>query len=429
LSAPAFTGSVLAYDAENRLSTAPGVQYAYDSQNKRVWAGTLDSHGNLTTQTAYFFGADGPRMGTYTVSIGAGNLYLADPPARLEVYFAGKRVAITNASGMTSWFQQDRLGSNTAGNYYPWGEDRGTPAANDQVKFATYTRDSATLLDYADNRYYTNAYGRFMTPDPYKNSGRLDDPQSWNRYAYTGGDPVNRTDARGTDWNDCGDGWETDASLSGPCGGSFTAQGPYGTITIDIGAIITGTLETAGLNTNDSVCYGDNYGLAFGSGGGSPYSPPGYNCNFMQVAQRARPSYLRIVDDCYVAGSIAAGHAQRNITYQLVNDQGRDMTAAIVTEHLTGNMPISGPTSSGEPGGLFEDTQSNLLGARIQNVFQTFTVTSYNYFPAFLNQSVFVRGFGGDYGTLSIVKTPTAVYINGNSGLNAQGQPNELCAK
>ncbi len=38
-----------------------------------------------------------------------------------------------------------------------------------------------------------------MTPDPYTNSGRLTDPQSWNRYAYTRGDPVNRYDPNGMD--------------------------------------------------------------------------------------------------------------------------------------------------------------------------------------------------------------------------------------
>jgi len=200
-------------------------------------------------------------------------------------------------------------------------------------------------------------------------------------------------------------------------------------IYINIAGIVTGALESAGLNANDSVCIGDNYGLAYGSGGGTPYSPPGYNCGFLSVVQRAQPAYLRVVDDCYVAGSIAAGHAERDITYQLVNNQGQDMTAAIVTEHLTGDMPISGATSSGYPGGTFEDTQSILLGKSVQNVSQTFTVSSYNYFPPFVNQSVFVRGFGGDYGTLSIMKTPTAVYINGNSGLNSKGQPNEICGK
>ena len=61
--------------------------------------------------------------------------------------------------------------------------------------------DSATLMDYADQRYYFNVNGRLMTPDPYAKSARLTDPQSWNRYAYTRGDPVNRFDPGGTD--DC----------------------------------------------------------------------------------------------------------------------------------------------------------------------------------------------------------------------------------
>jgi len=52
-----------------------------------------------------------------------------------------------------------------------------------------------------NNRYYSNAYGRFMTPDPYQGasggSGDPDNPQSWNRYAYTVGDPVNWVDPSG----------------------------------------------------------------------------------------------------------------------------------------------------------------------------------------------------------------------------------------
>src|SRR5690348_1839749 len=60
---------------------------------------------------------------------------------------------------------QDRLGS--IGKYYPYGEERNYSALpNDQVKFATYTRDGVSGLDYADQRYYTSQLGRFMTPDP-----------------------------------------------------------------------------------------------------------------------------------------------------------------------------------------------------------------------------------------------------------------------
>ena len=36
-----------------------------------------------------------------------------------------------------------------------------------------------------------------MTPDPYSDSADSSDPQSWNRYAYTSGDPVNANDPEG----------------------------------------------------------------------------------------------------------------------------------------------------------------------------------------------------------------------------------------
>jgi RHS repeat-associated protein len=51
-------------------------------------------------------------------------------------------------------------------------------------------------LDYADQRYYVS--GRFLNPDPYVASAGPGDPGSWNPYAYTRGDPINRTDPRGT---------------------------------------------------------------------------------------------------------------------------------------------------------------------------------------------------------------------------------------
>jgi hypothetical protein len=45
--------------------------------------------------------------------------------------------------------------------------------------------------------------GRFMSPDPYKASAGPKDPGSWNRYAYTRGDPVNRGDPSGLSDADC----------------------------------------------------------------------------------------------------------------------------------------------------------------------------------------------------------------------------------
>ena len=53
-----------------------------------------------------------------------------------------------------------------------------------------------------DQRYYASTYGRFNTADQSTSSAGPSDPVSWNRYSYTGGDPVNRRDPHGTDWCD-----------------------------------------------------------------------------------------------------------------------------------------------------------------------------------------------------------------------------------
>src|SRR2546423_5485134 len=80
-----------------------------------------------------------------------------------------------------------------------YGEELGTSTANHQVKFATYTRDGSTGLDYADQRYYTNLIGMFLTPDPSAASAKRDNPGRWNRYSYVGGDPTNSNDPSGLD--------------------------------------------------------------------------------------------------------------------------------------------------------------------------------------------------------------------------------------
>jgi len=53
-----------------------------------------------------------------------------------------------------------------------------------------------------DQRYYASSYGRFNTADPYRASGGPASPASWNRYAYTRGDPINRIDRRGLEDTD-----------------------------------------------------------------------------------------------------------------------------------------------------------------------------------------------------------------------------------
>jgi len=177
-------GASLAYDAENRLiSAGPATPYAYDGQNKRIWTCTVDPNSGCHSEIYYFYSPQGKLMAQFTPEYQAGTLVFQNGATR--AYFGGRLLG-----------SEDRLGSR--GKYYPYGEDRSSPPpTNDQVKFVTYTRDSATGMDYADQRYYASTYGRFMSPDPYMASGGPTDPSSWNRYAYTRGDPVNRFDPSG----------------------------------------------------------------------------------------------------------------------------------------------------------------------------------------------------------------------------------------
>jgi len=172
----------------------------------------------------------GERIGTYTVTTSGTYPYLSAylVVAQTNVWFAGKLVNRYNAATFTQGaVYRDRLGSERGGGqrYYPYGDEI-TSTANDAEKFGTYFRDSFTTLDYADQRYYANAYGRFNTADPYHASAGPSDPGTWNRYSYTAGDPVNRNDRRGQDYVLC-DGYEGDPDdPTGGCDDGGWGDGP-----------------------------------------------------------------------------------------------------------------------------------------------------------------------------------------------------------
>jgi RHS repeat-associated protein len=183
------------YDAENRLVGGPGMYYGYDAQNKRIWSwtGAVDTYGNTTNYTVNVYSPSGQKLGAYVIAPGfidnSQTNWVTVPTMQVTLsagdgYFGARRLAT-----------MDQLGS--VGNYFPWGEDKGGTSPQDTWNFGTYWRDSVSGLDYANNRYYNNAYGSFITPDPYQASGGPSSPQSWNRYAYVIADPVNANDPDG----------------------------------------------------------------------------------------------------------------------------------------------------------------------------------------------------------------------------------------
>ncbi|MFY9554475.1 MAG: RHS repeat-associated core domain-containing protein, partial [Blastocatellia bacterium] len=200
------------YDAENRVTSVDGgstAQYKYDHQNRRITkiVGTAWTHyvwqgsqviGEHDATTAY---TTNP---TYQVN-----------SARVEYIYSGSRMVSSRdrASSGGPWttksYLSDRLSTrlvmDASGNvlgrqaHLPFGEDIGTSGTQQKHHFTSYERDSESGLDYAVNRGYSPGTGRFRQADPYRASGYMTDPQSWNRYSYARNNPINRVDPLGLD--------------------------------------------------------------------------------------------------------------------------------------------------------------------------------------------------------------------------------------
>jgi RHS repeat-associated protein len=203
------------FDVANRLATVNGFSYGYTADNRRV----LKRNDSTGEEIYTFWSITGQRLGAYKLNV-AGDTWTT---LSTNVYFHGRLIQ-SGALGNMQAVLTDRLGSNVTGGkrYFPYGEERGAGTANNDEKFATYYRDSESGLDYADQRYEAVGYGRFSSPDRVMTEAQPAQPNSWNGYAYTSGDPVNSSDPTGRffcntygawDWG--GQPWWCDPS-SGP---------------------------------------------------------------------------------------------------------------------------------------------------------------------------------------------------------------------
>ncbi|MEK6278775.1 MAG: RHS repeat-associated core domain-containing protein [Acidobacteriota bacterium] len=99
-----------------------------------------------------------------------------------------KSQRVTNAAGtILSTIDLDPFGGETA---------RSAGSAFQPRKYTPYERDS-NGSDEAMHRRFDATASRFSQPDPYDGSYSMTNPQSFNRYAYVGNDPVNFTDPTG----------------------------------------------------------------------------------------------------------------------------------------------------------------------------------------------------------------------------------------
>ncbi|MCW5977831.1 MAG: RHS repeat-associated core domain-containing protein [Bryobacteraceae bacterium] len=193
----------MTYDEQDRLETVNAgscgsEEYAYGPDARRVWKKSITGS---TVEVVYLYGAAGERLGTFVPVVGASAITFTGKEA--NVYFAGRLVTrVDTAGGGSERVFMDRLGSvakrgATALRYFPYGEEKGGTTTQERDKYGTYFRDAVTNLDYAHNRYFSSTIGRFLSADPYGGSGTVKDPQSWNRYGYVQGDPVNGNDPGG----------------------------------------------------------------------------------------------------------------------------------------------------------------------------------------------------------------------------------------
>ena len=254
------------------------------------------------------------------------------------------------------------------------------------------------------NRYYWNQWGRFTSPDPYSGSASLTDSQSWNRYAYSGGDPANATDPSGLD-DLPPDG--PDGPDPGDPGSPYPDEPPFA---CDL---------FGGCNECPSQ---DLWG---GPVGFLPFPPPfGPICFFLPMPgptpRRYTKSYsLLVTGDCYQV-PLNGGPVTRVINYQLAYQDGSTYgnrpyptNSGIITEHLSDpNVSVTGSTStSSGPPGTYLDTQSTLLGG---------PATFYQSFSAKLangaNVGLAIDAFGGWFYELQVKKHSGYVTINGDAG-------------
>ena len=90
--------------------------------------------------------------------------------------------------------------------YMPFGDEKPLAgrATSNNIKFTGHERDVESSafdnpdgLDYMMARYYSSSLDRFLSVDVH--TGKLEAPQSWNRYAYARNNPLKYVDPDGRD--------------------------------------------------------------------------------------------------------------------------------------------------------------------------------------------------------------------------------------
>ena len=202
-----ITNSGYQYDAAGNLTNDSVNAYAYDG------AGRLKQF-NATAAAYTFFGSQRIKKvvgATTTVYIYSGAQPIAEYTngtlSAENIYFGSQLLTVVTPSA-TTYYHPDHLSTRAqtdatgtpvlSAGTLPFGDPWYATGSPYKWKFTSYEGDSESNLHYAQARFYYPTQGRFTAADPF--GGSLENPQSLNRYAYVGSDPVNRTDPSGLLW-------------------------------------------------------------------------------------------------------------------------------------------------------------------------------------------------------------------------------------
>jgi RHS repeat-associated protein len=195
----------LQYDAAGNVTNDLLHAYTYNAENKIT---SVDGAGS------YVYDAGGLRVKKNgIVYIYDGGQVIAEysngaAPSAPSVEYVGPLASF--ASGTTTYYYSDHLSirvlADASGTVtgrqtqYPFGElvTELQSGATTKWQFTNYQRDLGSGdsgLDYALARFYGTRFDRFTSMDPLQ--GSVFDPQSLNRYAYAGNDPINSSDPTG----------------------------------------------------------------------------------------------------------------------------------------------------------------------------------------------------------------------------------------
>jgi RHS repeat-associated protein len=183
------------WDDEGRLTTVVNsisgtTTYMYDGDGKRV---------KKSSGTLYWNGLDGTPLAETDLSGNTTNEY---------VFFAGVRAARRDSSGNVYYYYSDLLRSSRAittaagvlcydADFYPFGGELAfTNTCAQNYKFTGMERDPETINnDHTWFRSYASNLGRWLSADPLR--GDINNPQSFNRYAYVVDNPCSLADQLG----------------------------------------------------------------------------------------------------------------------------------------------------------------------------------------------------------------------------------------